>query len=502
MIDYDRLKSMPYEEGRDYLTQLLSGGLGEYVPGTEGSGVAGSEAWVPGTSGYYKTLGPDADIIPYYADNPAGITGEGGRFEGSGVQTGRQAIIEGADPTQSYVADFDMEGNLTGVGRQIADSWYDRPVGPMGLPLGALLPLAGAAAGSYFPGTEIAAAEGAAPIVSGAAEGAVTGGAGADLLAGSASAGGAGVGGAGGVGTGFGQIGSGTFGMNAAYTPAALAAAEAATLPVLTPAMTSLGYTALPGAAALGAGTLGLAAGPGAAGTMSFLDASKAAIAAGAPAGGSGGILDALTTGARDVWNTGKAAYTAVKPVLDTGKKIVDVMTGGSKDSSSGLLGGLGGIGGILGLALLMAQLRKDRNAPAANATPVIPRLRSRVEQKPFTLDAQGNKQAPLAYFGQPVYYAAGGGIGGLAAGGQASRAVRGPGDGVSDSIPASINGEEPAALADGEFVIDARTVAELGNGSTEAGTRKLEAMVNRVHHARAKARRGEDSGADRHMPA
>jgi len=212
-----------------------------------------------------------------------------------------------------------------------------------------------------------------------------------------------------------------------------------------------------------------------------------------------------LTT-VKDLWKTGKDAYTTAKPVVDAGKSLYNAVTGSgsgsSSGSSSGLLGGLGGIGGILGLALLMAQLRKDKNAAPANQQAPIPRLRSRVEQKPFTLDAQGNRQAPLAYFGQPTYYAAGGGIGGLAAGGQASRAIRGPGDGVSDSIPAHINGEEPAALADGEFVIDARTVAELGNGSTEAGTRKLEAMVNRVHHARAKARRGEDSGADRHMPA
>ena len=58
---------------------------------------------------------------------------------------------------------------------------------------------------------------------------------------------------------------------------------------------------------------------------------------------------------------------------------------------------------------------------------------------------------------------------------------LRGPGDGVSDSIPASIEGKRPARLADGEFVIPARAVSELGNGSTEAGSKQLYAMLDRI---------------------
>jgi hypothetical protein len=66
-------------------------------------------------------------------------------------------------------------------------------------------------------------------------------------------------------------------------------------------------------------------------------------------------------------------------------------------------------------------------------------------------------------------------------------RLLRGPGDGVSDSIPATIGRGQPARLADGEFVIPARIVSELGNGSTEAGARKLYAMMDRVQRARRK---------------
>lgn len=84
----------------------------------------------------------------------------------------------------------------------------------------------------------------------------------------------------------------------------------------------------------------------------------------------------------------------------------------------------------------------------------------------------------------------ASGGIAGYNLGGYSDggRLLRGPGDGVSDSIPASIGDRQPARLADGEFVVPARIVSELGNGSTEAGARKLYAMMDRVQRARSKS--------------
>lgn len=85
-------------------------------------------------------------------------------------------------------------------------------------------------------------------------------------------------------------------------------------------------------------------------------------------------------------------------------------------------------------------------------------------------------------------------------------RLLRGPGDGVSDSIPATIANKRPARLADGEFVVPARIVSELGNGSTEAGARKLYAMMNRVQQRRAKTMgKGKvavNSRADKLLPA
>ena len=84
--------------------------------------------------------------------------------------------------------------------------------------------------------------------------------------------------------------------------------------------------------------------------------------------------------------------------------------------------------------------------------------------------------------------YAAGGGISDLGAYSDGGRLLKGPGDGVSDSIPAVIGERQPARLADGEFVVPARIVSELGNGSTEAGARKLYAMMERIQSARKKS--------------
>jgi hypothetical protein len=106
------------------------------------------------------------------------------------------------------------------------------------------------------------------------------------------------------------------------------------------------------------------------------------------------------------------------------------------------------------------------------------------------------------------------GGIAALAGGGQynlgsysdGGRLLRGPGDGVSDVIPATIGQNQPARLADGEFVVPARIVSELGNGSTEAGAEQLYAMMDRVQRARnrtvGKDQIAANTNASRFLPA
>jgi hypothetical protein len=121
---------------------------------------------------------------------------------------------------------------------------------------------------------------------------------------------------------------------------------------------------------------------------------------------------------------------------------------------------------------------------------------------------ADGRKYTKKAKAGGLMALAGGGmaeqfNLGGYSDGG---RLLRGPGDGVSDSIPATIGNKRPARLADGEFVVPARIVSELGNGSTEAGARKLYAMMDRVQSARrhsiGKGKVAKNSRADKYLPA
>jgi hypothetical protein len=99
-----------------------------------------------------------------------------------------------------------------------------------------------------------------------------------------------------------------------------------------------------------------------------------------------------------------------------------------------------------------------------------------------------------------PARRMAAGGLGSYSDGGQM---LKGPGDGMSDDIPASIGDTQPARLADGEFVIPADVVSGLGNGSTEAGARELYAMMDRVREARTgRERQAPEIDAEKYLPA
>jgi hypothetical protein len=167
----------------------------------------------------------------------------------------------------------------------------------------------------------------------------------------------------------------------------------------------------------------------------------------------------------------------------------------------------------LLALLALMAMMNKGGGSSASSA--VIPALTADRKQLPYG-PASGSKARPgaggVTYFSPTTYTqrAAGGGmmyggggisdLGGYSDGG---RLLKGPGDGVSDSIPATIGGKQPARLATGEFVVPARIVSELGNGSTEAGAKKLYAMMDRVQKARRKTKNvAADTKAHKYLPA
>jgi hypothetical protein len=81
-------------------------------------------------------------------------------------------------------------------------------------------------------------------------------------------------------------------------------------------------------------------------------------------------------------------------------------------------------------------------------------------------------------------------------------RLLKGPGDGMSDDIPAKIGKKQPARLADGEFVVPADVVSGLGNGSTDAGAKKLYAMMDKVRHARTGTKKqGKQINPQKYMP-
>jgi hypothetical protein len=167
-------------------------------------------------------------------------------------------------------------------------------------------------------------------------------------------------------------------------------------------------------------------------------------------------------------------------------------------------------------LLALMAMMNKG-GGKSTGSGGTIPQLQASRSQLPYGPVSGGPAARPGAggvnYFSPTSYTpkAAGGGLMSLAGGGMSNlggysdggRLLKGPGDGVSDSIPATIGGKQPARLATGEFVVPARIVSELGNGSTDAGAQRLYAMMDRVQKARRNTKNvAADTKARKHLPA
>jgi hypothetical protein len=136
--------------------------------------------------------------------------------------------------------------------------------------------------------------------------------------------------------------------------------------------------------------------------------------------------------------------------------------------------------------ALTAAQIRQAKVNKRANMQ--LPGEKRPMPMGQLNLAPPGVKAAAPGSTLDPENAAHGGimhsSLGGYAAGGN-PRLLKGPGDGMSDNIPATINGRQPARLADGEFVIPADVVSHLGNGSTDAGAKKLHEMMTQVRKER-----------------
>jgi hypothetical protein len=164
-------------------------------------------------------------------------------------------------------------------------------------------------------------------------------------------------------------------------------------------------------------------------------------------------------------------------------------------------------VGGMLASSML--------NRPKTSGTPrysaPTPRYSFNQQSGQYTRMAVGGMAGGGGMFNYsgdtgPVVGMRSGGLSDLGGYSDGGRLLKGPGDGVSDSIPAMIGNKQPARLADGEFVVPARIVSEIGNGSTEAGARKLYAMMDRVQKARSKTtgkkQVAKNTRADKYLPA
>ena len=119
------------------------------------------------------------------------------------------------------------------------------------------------------------------------------------------------------------------------------------------------------------------------------------------------------------------------------------------------------------------------------------PTIPSGMTSNPMTLTADPTASVQM--------YRHGGHLGSYSDGG---RMLKGPGDGMSDDIPATIAGRQPARLANEEFVVPADVVSHLGNGSSEAGARVLYKMMADVRKARTgKQKQAKQINPQRFMP-
>ena len=117
-------------------------------------------------------------------------------------------------------------------------------------------------------------------------------------------------------------------------------------------------------------------------------------------------------------------------------------------------------------------------------------------------MQLQGNND-PLMFQSTGVERMAGGGLSDLGAYSDGGRMLKGPGDGMSDDIPATIAGKQPARLANDEFVVPADVVSHLGNGSSDAGAKQLYKMMDRVRQARTgNKNQGKQINPNKFMPA
>jgi hypothetical protein len=156
---------------------------------------------------------------------------------------------------------------------------------------------------------------------------------------------------------------------------------------------------------------------------------------------------------------------------------------------------------------LLESVLQDNPNAFANDATPT-PSVNEGPKYMPEA--TQASIASPMAreqkqFTDIPKVNAATGGIIALSQGGKPTPGgyLDGQGDGMSDSIHATIANKQPARLADGEFVVPADVVSHIGNGSSKAGAKRLYSMMSKIRQARTgTAKQGKQINPNKYLPA
>jgi hypothetical protein len=293
------------------------------------------------------------------------------------------------------------------------------------------------------------------------------------------------------------------------------------------------------GGAGLGAGLMGAGAGTAGA-TASALGVPGAATGAGSQAAMLAAQNQGFGQAGLEALGSSAGVAQGAAPVVQSGMQSLGAGAQGllSEQGRNAALSSMGGgmNAAKYGLAALSPMLQMDETKPYVDGGPnpyeysydpnkqfytrVAPGTRQRDILAPTTpmMAANGgmmdsgpveemsyrNEMETMMANGGQMFAA--GGISNLGDYSDGGRLLKGPGDGISDSIPATIANKRPARLADGEFVVPARIVSELGNGSTEAGARKLYAMMDRVQKARGKTtgknRVAVNSRAEKLLPA
>lgn len=134
------------------------------------------------------------------------------------------------------------------------------------------------------------------------------------------------------------------------------------------------------------------------------------------------------------------------------------------------------------------------------NLTPLMLARQKAADQQAIQA-AQGGDGSDVQSSAHGGIMQAHGHLGNYAHGGN-PRLLKGPGDGMSDNIPATIDGKQPARLATGEFVVPADVVSHMGNGDTDAGAKKLHDWMATVRKARTgNPKQGKEINADKYLP-